>query len=120
MWYRLEGKTPVPCERLEGMHWFEANFAGRTVARTRIGPAEVSTVFLAIDHGFGFKGRPILFETMIFVDDDSDPRGLDFGGEYQKRYATWEEAEAGHAEAVALVEAALAVPTKASAPESAK
>lgn len=53
---------------------------------------DISTVFLGFDHGFG-QGLPILFETMIF------------GGPYdqwQRRYCTWDEAEAGHRHAVAL------------------
>jgi hypothetical protein len=58
----------------------------RRVAKDTIGEAEVSTVFLGLDHNW-LGGRPLLFETMIF------------GGPYnerQWRYSTWEEAEAGH------------------------
>ena len=46
----------------------------------------VSTVFLGLDHSFGGP-RPILFETMAFVDNK------DVGCE---RYSTWAEAKAGH------------------------
>lgn len=52
----------------------------------------VSTVFLGLDHSFGGP-IPILYETMIF------------GGkhdQYQKRYATKEEALEGHKKALAL------------------
>ena len=66
----------------------------RTVAKTSVGAADVSTVFLGLDQSFGFSQVPILFETMIF------------GGphdEYQERYATLEEAMLGHERAVALV-----------------
>jgi hypothetical protein len=55
----------------------------------------VSTVFLSLDHAFHVgteKGPPLLFETMVF--------GLPDGAEYQDRYSTWEEAEAGHREVV--------------------
>ena len=52
---------------------------------------DVSTVFLSMDHGFG-KGRPVLYETMIF----GGPRD-----QYQERYCTRAEAEAGHARTVA-------------------
>jgi hypothetical protein len=52
----------------------------------------VSTVLLGIDHSFG-EAVPILFETMIFGGDHDD---------YQRRYHTRAEAEAGHQEAVAL------------------
>jgi hypothetical protein len=55
----------------------------------------VSTVFLGMDHGFD-DGPPTLFETMVF-------RGpLD---EHQWRYATWDEAVAGHERIVQHVRA---------------
>jgi hypothetical protein len=56
----------------------------------------VSTVWLGIDHGFGFSHAPVIFETMIF------PPGDEAGGEhiaseqYQDRYSTEEAACAGH------------------------
>lgn len=53
----------------------------------------VSTIFLGTNHAF-FGGTPILFETMIFGGEHD---------EYQERYATWEEAEAGHQRAIDLV-----------------
>jgi hypothetical protein len=62
----------------------------RRVAKTQVGPYEVSTVFLGIDHNFlgRFGGEPILFETMIFA------RHRTF--DYQQRYHTGKEAQAGH------------------------
>lgn len=90
--YILVGKEPKAVDDvLEWAGWFET--AERTVAKTHLPNVEVSTIFLGLDHSFGGL-PPILFETMIF------------GGEhdqYQDRYATWEEAEAGHLRAVALV-----------------
>lgn len=72
----------------------------RYVAKTKIGPLEVSTVKLPIDHAFG-SGPPQWYETMVFGgDDEVDPADDWFG-----RYATREEAEAGHVAIVALVEA---------------
>lgn len=92
--YILEGKIPKLVDDVfEWGEWFET--ADRKVARTVLpNDVEVSTVFLGLDHNFS-GGVPILFETMIF------------GGEhdgYQERYATWEEAEAGHKQAVAKAE----------------
>ena len=94
-WYIREGHKPKPIANyMEAARWFET--ADRRVAKAfKIGEATVSTVFLAIDHQFG-DGPPLLFETMVFG-------GIHDG--YQKRYTTWEEAEKGHAKAVALVKA---------------
>ena len=63
----------------------------RRVARDTVGKADVSTVFLGVDHSFGGE-KPLWFETMIF------------GGQYdewQRRYTTWDEALAGHKKIVA-------------------
>jgi hypothetical protein len=91
--YILRGKVAVQCSSTsEWGRWFET--ADRVVKKTRINDAEVSTVFLGLDHSFGMGGPPLLFETMIF--------GGKSDGE-QWRYSTWEEAEKGHDEVVALV-----------------
>jgi hypothetical protein len=89
-----ENHHPVPTN--DHLVWgrFFQNLANRTVAKTEIGSIEISTVFIGIDHSFS-SPVPILFETMIFGGD------LD---NHTRRYATWEEAEAGHEEAIAKVE----------------
>lgn len=85
--YVLDGKTPVPCEDLLTWgKWLQNAKAERVVAKSTINGAEVSTVFLGLDHRFNV-GPPLLFETMVF--------GGPLDGE-QDRYSTWEEAEAGH------------------------
>jgi hypothetical protein len=71
----------------EWVHVFDVD--NNVVAQTGNDNIFVSTVFLGINHNFGFSEdtRPILFETMIF------------GGkmdEYQHRYYTYDEAVAGH------------------------
>lgn len=66
----------------------------KVVDKTTVGTAEVSTVFLGLDHSFG-DGPPILFETMVFYGDS---------GDYTERYATWDEAVKGHVEIVAKLE----------------
>lgn len=56
--------------------------------------AEVSTVWLGMDHGFGAGHAPIIFETLVF------------GGRLAnegERYTTEAEAIAGHAKWVAAV-----------------
>lgn len=91
--YILRDHKPIPCADLKiWAQWFES--ADRIVRKTSIGTAKVSTVFLGIDHNFGEKGKPLLFETMIF------------GGphdQYQDRCSTWDEAEAMHVKACELV-----------------
>jgi hypothetical protein len=90
-WYRLDGRTvvgPIGIDELEeGVHH---------VGDTEIHGCRVSTVFLGLDHRWAKdEGDPLVFETMIFggVND-----------QYQKRYTSYEAAEAGHAEACRLVE----------------
>jgi len=92
--YILVDKKPVAeIDSIKWAKWFK-NIDNRRVAETNIESIRVSTVFLGIDHNFGDKGPPVLFETMIFggIED-----------EYQTRCCTWEQAEAMHAKAVQLV-----------------
>jgi hypothetical protein len=91
--YILDGHDPKPAELLEWARWFETN--DRKVARDTIGDVCVSTVFLGIDHRFG-DGPPLIFESLVF------------GGpldQEMRRYSTWDEAVAGHAELLSLVRA---------------
>ena len=84
--YILDGHEPVPVDRMTWARWFES--ADRQVAESIQGDVRVSTVFLGLDQNFGdLFGLPILFETMVFVNGES--QACD-------RYRTWDEAEAGH------------------------
>jgi hypothetical protein len=66
----------------------------RRIALHKRNGVRVSTVFLGIDHNFGLEGPPIVFETMVFIDDaEDDERGNDYG---QWRYSTYDEALLGH------------------------
>jgi hypothetical protein len=49
----------------------------------------VSTVWLGLDHSFGY-GPPLIFETMIFPADGK------FDELYQDRYTTMQQAREGH------------------------
>ena len=63
----------------------------KRVALDQVGEAEVSTVWLGLDHSFG-SGPPLIFETMIFGGErDGD----------QWRYPTEDTARAGHERVVA-------------------
>lgn len=90
----LEGKEPKEVSFWDSVKWEVENFrtTGKAkihVGNTYIGDNLVSTVFISFD----IEGTNH-FETMIF------------GGKFdqwKKRYGSWEEAEAGHAEAVEMV-----------------
>ena len=87
--YILIGQTPVlEPDLMTWCEWFES--ADRVVFQTEIPGGLVSTVFLGLDHQFGI-GPPLLFETMIFRDGESDDSW---------RCSTWLEAEAQHARVV--------------------
>lgn len=98
-YYILEGKKPKPVEMIEWARWFGK--ADRIVKSEMIEGVHISTVFLGLDHGFG-GNKSLYFETMIFGGEHD---------EYQERYSTWEEAEAGHAAAVKLVNESLKIPS---------
>lgn len=91
-----EAGEPEACgDTLRWAKWFETG--NRRVAQDYVGDVRVSTVFLGMDHAFD-GGPPLLWETLVFggpLDGDGD------------RYATRAEAEAGHAEWVARVRAAM-------------
>lgn len=104
--YILVGQTPVrEPDVLMWAAWFEHN--ERRVRLTRVGPYEISTVFLGLDHNhmrhFG-GGPPLLFETMVFLPEmvselEWEGRSM---GKYREsldtceRCSTWLEAEAQH------------------------
>jgi len=81
--------------------WFETAHAARVVAQDELaGGVSVSTVFLGLDHNWGFGGPPVLWETMIFGGPHAD---------WQRRWCSREEAIAGHAEALQLASATRAI-----------
>lgn len=87
MHYILKGHTSVVEPDI--LKWAaEFETSNRIVNQTQVSEEiQVSTVFLGIDHSFGMGDSPILFETMIF------------GGTRDQeihRYATWDQAAAGH------------------------
>lgn len=77
--------------------WFEK--VERYVGDTEINGIRVSTVFLGLDHDFGQRSSPVLWETMVF--------GGILDGEME-RYTSLESAKHGHEEMVKKVKKALA------------
>ena len=93
-YYDKDGK-PMTMEEWGDKH---SNFEYKLVARDDLGYATVSTVWLGLDHGFTPGAPPVIFETMIFTEDeDSDY------SDWQDRYCTEAEALKGHERALKLV-----------------
>lgn len=92
-----DGEPVLEPDPVAWARWYEEAAADeRVVGRDEPAPGvEVSTVFLLVDHAFGVD-PPLLYETMVFADDPAHPL-ID----EQERYATRQEAEAGHADMVA-------------------
>lgn len=84
-----DDRRAVPATSREWSDWFEKSGrdGSRIVGRWEHNGAEVSTVFLGIDHCFG-GSPPMLFETMIF--------GGPHDGEQWRHSTWWREAEAFH------------------------
>jgi len=108
-WYTLdEHNNPVKTTLLSA----EAD-GPVVVCHTQFNQMTISTVFLRLDHNHGdiriknseggdsecIDKTPILFETMVF-----NAEGTPWEN-YQDRYATWDEAEAGHQFVISAIEA---------------
>lgn len=85
-WYRLIDREVRQCKSMEDI--IEAS-KNRWHYRTEVSGKVVSTVFLGLDHNFSGEGPPVLFETMVFPDQD-----------ICVRYRTFEEAVKGHGDMV--------------------
>ena len=90
----LDGHEPRQADPLTWAQQFENS--DRIVAETVTAHgARISTVFMGVDMNYRGIGPPLLFESLVF------------GGRHAgngMRYATWAEAEAGHAAIVAEAE----------------
>lgn len=87
-----DADQPIPCAAMKWAKWFERR-ENTIVQQEEVCGLWVSTVFLGLDHNYHPEGLPLLWETMIF---DS---GVQYG-DYQRRYSSRKDAEAGHAMAV--------------------
>lgn len=119
MYYDRQGRPMTLkqwAETFEGGH--ERREKLKRVAETTVEPCWISTVWLGMDHSFGYNSTPIIFETMIFVHGDPAQRvrgdpGPDVHPGLREldnecwRYSTEVEALAGHDQVVAFVRARL-------------
>lgn len=93
-YYCLDGRTPIACEADDPRRRAIMRPDNRRVALDRRPGILVSTVFTTFDEQAADDGPPLPFETRV--------AGGTSDGE-SETYATWAEAEAGHAEMVARV-----------------
>jgi hypothetical protein len=97
-WILDKNHEPVKCTLMEWAQWMEVH-SNKIVEQTEIKGYMVSTVFLGLDHNFGGKGPPVLFETMVFRADDwnkFDKKKRGLPEQDMNRYCTWDEAMKGH------------------------
>lgn len=84
-YYKLVNHEIIACgDLIEWAQWFET--ADRHIFLHKVGEMTISTVFLGIDHSW--RGKPILFETMIF--------GGPINHEYQTRCASLDNTHTMH------------------------
>lgn len=82
-------RVPLPCfDTIEWGRWLHFNDAARNVGYAETEHYRVCKVFLGIDHNYGMRGDPVLFETLVMLPDD------EYGA--MERYCSWAEAQAGH------------------------
>lgn len=93
MWYKLEGKIPVPCS-IEEADRARESFDKVAETIDDDSGTRVSTIFLRLDHNFTEEGPPVLFETMVFLKEEWIEQDC-------MRCCTWEEAEQQHKDMVA-------------------
>lgn len=93
----IERKVVMTTDLMQWAMWFElARRSGASaIGKDDVSNAFVSTTFLGIDHNY-WGGAPLLFETMVFAQEEDGSSDM-----FQERYATIEEAEAGHKRVVA-------------------
>ena len=86
MYYNRKG------EKCDAEEWIKECQNKIIKQETLLNGKYVSTVYLGLDHNFSRKGKPLIFETMVF------PEKGDYSDEYCERYSTEEEAIKGHQE----------------------
>ena len=98
----------LPAKSLVEWSQFMAD-TDRRVAESTIGPWEVSTIFLGMDHNFDKKSStPLLFETKVSRNrpiEEGELYIIDASGreDIQEHCSTWSQAEAQHQLIVAKV-----------------
>lgn len=81
---------------------FKFNYFDRHVGKDILNGYLISTVWLGMNHSFFKDHPPLIYETMIFPQDNALPDNEELNY-YQERYSTYEEALEGHKRACELV-----------------
>jgi hypothetical protein len=97
-YYMLDkDRNIIPASLLEWGTYLENTRKERIVKKDHVNGYRVSTVFLGLDHNYDPSDNKLhIFETMVFKERTLEDI-------YCDRYATWEEAEIGHARAMQWV-----------------
>ncbi|PFG43030.1 hypothetical protein ATJ88_1709 [Isoptericola jiangsuensis] len=95
--YHDKDGTPITMRRWVELRTPEYSIVGRD----KIGPYDVVTAWLGLDYNFRAKGRPLIFETEVYIDpvDDDEPASRLWMS--RERYYTLDGAQAGHDRATA-------------------
>lgn len=99
--YILKDKELVAVSLIHWALWLET--ANRHIGDTMVGHTRISTIFIGLDHNHSPKGPPLLFETMIFPDQDAKEILDRYLENYLERYSTYDQAVEGHQRAVERV-----------------
>ena len=96
-YFRLEGQEPVPLASLNEWleHCLTRGDVSEQIARDENETHCVSTVFMGFENGYDQLSRPLVFETMVLSMDRALTTTI-------RRAATWDDAMALHANAVAI------------------
>lgn len=88
-YYDINGQKITRDEWL--IHFINDSY--KIIANDQIGKFRISTVWLGMDHSFGFEGPLQIFETMVF---DTTNKADTWQNIDMERYSTLEQAKAGH------------------------
>jgi hypothetical protein len=84
-------------------------FVGSASIRSEQGTTfRVSTVWMGMNHQYHPAGPPLIFETMVFI-DEAGAEDVNWLDTYCDRYSTEAEAQAGHQAMIELVKGACTV-----------
>jgi hypothetical protein len=94
-------RQPIPTDFLSAAIWHAENEASCIVGADRVKGVRVCTVFTPMNLQYRPGGEAILFETMLFAEDEEIEAKLP---KVQWRYESWDAALQGHRTIVAALQ----------------